>query len=648
MSIGGSSAEQQIFRPNGFLNRVLHDRTGNTLVIMAIALIPLTALGGSAVDTARLYVVKSRLQQACDAGVLAGRKFMVDSTNNSLDPAVTQQARNFFNNNLVDGWMGTSAKTFQPVKTAGNRVSANATVLVPMTITKIIGAPDVTLSTTCEARLDIADTDVMFVLDTTGSMACLPEDDDSACSSYVNANTAQAFNRPSNPTADITPGYVNSVGYRVPEKPSSRIAALRTAVVDFYDTIEAAKQPTTRMRYAFVPYASSVNIGGSIRAVNMNYLVGSAGPNDRASYQSRRVSGDYEISRTTSDTNRNQSSCGAGVTTTRNPATPLTYASNGTATLTSQEWINGVCRNVTRTLGPTWTYERLSHSVSDYITNASAITPTRIPAASSAWVGCIEENDSSATGQTTFDANNPPPSLNPDLVPSGATRWIPMWPEVTHQRFYRFWRGPQATTDTIQTNGDDTNTAPNMAEVRMQQSGNFACGKPAQRLKEMTREQLQSYVTASDFVPLGGTYHDTGMLWGLRLLSRTGAFANDNAAQGARGLPKRVIVFLTDGAMSASANSYTMYGMETWDRRVSNGDTANLTAYHNARFRELCQRARAASIDVWTIALGTASTNDLRTCATTPDQALATTSGAGLSDAFRRIAKAVALLRLSQ
>ena len=47
--------------------------------MMAIALIPVAALTGSAVDMARLYVVKARLQQACDAGLIAGRKFMNDT-----------------------------------------------------------------------------------------------------------------------------------------------------------------------------------------------------------------------------------------------------------------------------------------------------------------------------------------------------------------------------------------------------------------------------------------------------------------------------------------------------------------------------------------------------------------------------------------
>src|ERR1700761_862916 len=88
----------------GFMTRLRSDVSGNTIAIMAAALIPLAALAGSGVDTARLYVVKVRLQQACDAGVLAGRKFMTDGSGTTLDDTATAQANAFFSNNFKSGW----------------------------------------------------------------------------------------------------------------------------------------------------------------------------------------------------------------------------------------------------------------------------------------------------------------------------------------------------------------------------------------------------------------------------------------------------------------------------------------------------------------------------------------------------------------
>src|SRR5690349_9706109 len=81
----------------GFLIRLRKDARGNTLIIMAAMLVPLLAFSGAAVDMARLYVVRVRLQQACDAGTLAGRKTMTDtSIGTPLDSTAAAQAQAFF------------------------------------------------------------------------------------------------------------------------------------------------------------------------------------------------------------------------------------------------------------------------------------------------------------------------------------------------------------------------------------------------------------------------------------------------------------------------------------------------------------------------------------------------------------------------
>ena len=72
MTVGVSSAK-------GLISRLRSNTAGNTLMLVAGAIIPLTAMIGSGVDMGRAYLVKSRLQQACDAGVLAGRKYMLKS-----------------------------------------------------------------------------------------------------------------------------------------------------------------------------------------------------------------------------------------------------------------------------------------------------------------------------------------------------------------------------------------------------------------------------------------------------------------------------------------------------------------------------------------------------------------------------------------
>ena len=59
---------------SGLLGRLARDRAGNTLAMIAAAIFPLLALVGGGVDMGRSYLAQSRLQAACDAGVLAARK----------------------------------------------------------------------------------------------------------------------------------------------------------------------------------------------------------------------------------------------------------------------------------------------------------------------------------------------------------------------------------------------------------------------------------------------------------------------------------------------------------------------------------------------------------------------------------------------
>ncbi len=51
------------------LMRLYHNQAGNTLAIVAAAMIPLMGMTGAAVDFSRTYLVKTRMQQACDVGV---------------------------------------------------------------------------------------------------------------------------------------------------------------------------------------------------------------------------------------------------------------------------------------------------------------------------------------------------------------------------------------------------------------------------------------------------------------------------------------------------------------------------------------------------------------------------------------------------
>lgn len=570
----------------GWLSKLRRDKRGNTLAMMAIFLFPLAGLVGSAVDMGRLYLTKVRLQAACDAGVLAGRKFM-NGTGATLDANAIAQANTFFANNFSSGFMGTPAFTattspypFTATKTDDGQVSGKASIPVPMTIMKMFGSPTISLDVTCEARFDVTDTDVMFVLDTTGSMACAPTNP--GC-----ATTTKSYVRP-----DTTTGY-----YTV-EQSGSKIAGLRSAVLSFYDTMATSIDPTTHLRYGFVTYTSTVNVGYSL-------------PQDTLvktwSYQSRKI-----------DQN--------------------TPTSGGK---------------------PNWNYNKISYDVSKFITGAYVTDPSKQTGVLSKWQGCVEERDT--TVSSSFDFNNLPADLDPDLpATTDGTRWRPMWPDVT------YYRGNVTGGVTISGNsktvpGDlDYSTKPAATTAYTNlivnpnvfwdtniSSGYVSCGKPVQLLAEMSRSDVSDYVNASDFRAIGGTYHDTGMIWGTRLISPTGLFKSYTAAWPNRPDPKRYIVFMTDGEMAPNYDLYGMYGIERYDKRVTGGNSAVQTAYHNARFVAVCNAAKARNISVFVIGFGQTLNDQLIACAS-PGQAYYASDNDKLTAAFQKIAKQIAQLRLSQ
>ncbi|TXC71134.1 pilus assembly protein [Sphingomonas ginsenosidivorax] len=635
---------------SSLMRRLVRSQSGNTLAMMAAFLIPLTALVGSAVDTGRLYLVKVRLQQACDAGALAGRKFMVDNDVATLDSNAVSQAKIFFAQNFPSGVVGTepySATTnpypFVPVKTADKQVAATASAVVPMTIMSMFGNGSRTLTVTCEARYDIADTDIVFVLDTTGSMACKPERGETDCGNYTNGRS-YTYTRPASPGA--VPGYAGTTGYAVSEETAgganvSRIQAVRTAVVNFFNTVEANVDTATHVRYGFVTYSSMVNAGKAIMDVSPSYMIGGSG-SANWTYQSRSLIGDYAVSvGGWTDISRTRSECDA-LTSTRSLPSGR-YDGNNRATITDYRWNNAVnpsrCQQRVTNVGPQWRYQPVSYDVSGYVSGASVTDPSQVDGAMTRWWGCIEERATTA-GASSFDTNSLPPDLDPSLIPYNAdTRWRPYWPDVEYDR-------PDPAVYSV-TNGDSDGT-PNYVNPNRMTLGKNSCAKPIQRLKVMTASDVSAYVNAGDFKPLGGTYHDVGMIWGVRLLSPSGIFGGDTGAWPGRPAPTRVIVFLTDGEMSPSVDAYGFYGVEQMDKRVTGGDLANRETYHNARFLAECTKAKSLGMQVWTIAIAPAANDQLTSCASSSSQALFTTSGTELNSQFQRIAQQVALLRVSK
>ena len=151
------------------LMRLYHNQAGNILAMTAAAIIPTIGLVGGAFDMARIYAVKTRLQSACDAGALAGRRVMGSGrwTDNNGRPNTTALAT--FDLNFAQNSFGSENRTRTYSESDGT-VSGTASADVPMTLMRVLGVPTKSVEVTCEGQMRIPNTDVMFVLDNSGSM----------------------------------------------------------------------------------------------------------------------------------------------------------------------------------------------------------------------------------------------------------------------------------------------------------------------------------------------------------------------------------------------------------------------------------------------------------------------------------------------
>jgi Flp pilus assembly protein TadG len=636
----------------GFLSRLRRDSRGNTLAILGAALVPLAAMIGSGVDMSRAYMAKTRLQSACDAAALAGRRVM---TNDTLNDAVRDEARRFFNFNFPQRLYDTQPFTPNITRPQSGTIRVNASTRIPTSIMRILGFQSMPLNVTCDASLNFVNTDVMLVLDVTGSMA-------------------ETLNG------------------------SQKIVSLRDAVMALYDELAPIQTQLEsngmRLRYGVVPYSSTVNVGGLIRGANPAYLADNVTYSSRvASYTEPHytyvgtpqapeppVNQTYGSSISQSDCDkygRNVSFSGFSPSATGGggPAPTRTWTrtfSNDESAGTDWGWsgaadtsgTNRSCRRhyveidttyqtITHYQSTGWTYRAESVNVSQYklgnaITyattddgeaNVSGVyDPFEIPTnvngagtASATWLGCIEERQTALPSliTPTTPANLAIPAtaydLDINLIPTtDQTRWRPMLPAIAYRR--TAGTGPQ-------TSGSQPS---------------WACPVAARRLAAMTRGNMESYVNT--LTPTGSTYHDIGMIWGARMLSSSGIFADSPDTYNSMPVARHII-FMTDGQMDTDNGIYNFMGIERNDQRVSGMSApseAELNGRHMQRFKMICNAAKSLNISIWVIAFGTTLTSEMQGCASNSNQASTISDRNALIARFRQIGSNIGALRLTQ
>lgn len=644
----------------GILARLLRDQRGNTIAIMAAAVLPMIGLVGGAVDISRIYLAKVKLQAACDAGSLMGRKVMATGAWSANDYKARTQAEKIFNHNFRSGAYGTTGLTKSFSEEAGN-VTGIAGVNVPVSILRPAlvktskqekvaelkaafvaahsrqptaaevaameavasnhaSAKDygVLVQTSCQSQMAIPNTDVMFVLDVTGSM-----DDDNKLPGLKVAVKCFFESLQKEDISSVTPTQCGTTA-----NPTAGNAA------------------DIQVRFGFVPYASNVNVGKLLPldfiANNWTYqsreAQWTAGTGNKALYGAETtpaatgtptvetgndwsgswtdvsdnsivVNGETYYRRFDADSasecneagitppEHNVTSSGNLVEVSRTPdplvvdvTTQVTvnYEKVSGSTDYKYQYVYNSRRErcqlqyksrensstteyFTSTIPITWVPNQifshyiykpttfdvsgLKNTASNAWRNSVSLPLGSSGAAQSAnWDGCIEERQ-------TARVNDSDPSDNWTTIPAGAKDMdidlVPSTTDATTQ-----W-GPilddvvyaRYWNYTATTNTFTSNQMDDDDEGKVKQI-DAACPAAAKLYTEWTPTNFDSYV--SSLTANSYTYHDIGLLWGARLMSPTGIFAANNAPPD-RDI-QRHMVFMTDGDTNANPGSTSSYG----------------------------------------------------------------------------------------
>lgn len=185
-------------------------------------MVPIAGMIGSGLDMSRGYMAQAKLQNACDAAVLAGRREM---SGTAWSNDAETEARRFFRFNFPDDTMNARSVSFSITQDGadGAQINGAASTEIPTTIMSLFGNETMTINVTCDAKQDYGNNDIMLVLDVTGSMGSAPSGSGGA----------------------------------------AKIVRLRSSAMALYDALDGVAN--TRTRYGMMPYSVTVNVGADLR-----------------------------------------------------------------------------------------------------------------------------------------------------------------------------------------------------------------------------------------------------------------------------------------------------------------------------------------------------------------------------------------------
>lgn len=625
--------------------RLLADRRGSAIAMMVAGLIPAIAALGSAIDTGRVYVVKSQLQAGVDAAALAGARAyeIVDTSPAGRDA----QALAYFRGNFIDGYMGTFALTVTPTFATidgRNNTTVRASAIVPMSFMRAFGIGQQTVTAIARAEIQPHPLEVMMVLDNTGSLKDnLPRDANGVVKTRITAlkDAAKSFlgvlyqggtTRP-----DLAMGFVMyditvNIGKLLPNWQSPTVVRQQFGFNDMYMAQYGGSWPANHLAWKGCVFADD-----SVKDLNATLTY--------------REPNAWDIDRTLP---------GEGA---HPPVSPyfippmyVPQISQDQATAADRAADNGSYYKVAG-VEPNNNLYRLDAQYADYMLNLDAYGNNfqNNPYRRWMYMMYIGLNDGAASAGndviTRTDGSYYDPASNPwNFTTRTGTAF-----KVNYSRIPRFasdWK--DATEYSVNPLGGSVNDGGrNKTEWP---SPNWQC--PEEALPVAYNRDRSVYTNVIDqknaaIYPANGTLHHAGLLWGYRLLVRDDVFRRTNPT---RETPKRALVFMTDGetALGASQNGYTdrtwtFYGNYA-DSPIS-ATSGGLVGQSERRFAKTCAslQAEVNPPTVYIVALTTTDANTLKMfeqCA--PGHVYRTSDAATLTAAFNDIAAELVDLHLVQ
>lgn len=571
------------------------DASGAVAIVFALSVIPMLVAAGVAIDYSRALSVKSELQKAADAGVLAARSSMGDAQSAAKLRAtgVVKANENVLHNAVV-------AEPIVNLEDGSAKVTLRADM--PTTLTKLLGINTLPIEVTAKAMAGSQALEIALVLDNTGSMR-------------------------------------------------NDMDALKQAASELTQTVFAAAPTGGQLRVAVVPFVGAVNIGnGPSRTSWMDMTASARYHGALLEYSSIA----YEAGCTYTSSGSGGSGPGAG-TGGNDRQSSLEWLGSSFAVLIglSPAQASGLPPGHSVSNCFLGSNIEVSHwDLFDEIPNASwkgcvearpapydvDDTPPTTSNPDTLFVPYFwpDEPDVSSTAGLVFPNNYL--DDNEAALPTGFNY---VW---TDGNAYD-WGRAYSLLKYNGTNATMTTTGP------LTTGPNAACPDELLPLTNSKSDVLSAIGQLSHWEG-SGTVASEGVAWGWRVLSPGEPFA-EGAAYGDA---KKVIVLMTDGmnmvaeqASYATYSDYTAYGNVARAREDSLQTYEGFTDHLNDRLLAACENAKAAGVEIYTVTFGSidSATEALyEQCATAPPMHHSAADANDLVVAFQKIGLSLSTLHL--